>query len=128
MVDSIFFEEGCMRANLWNEYRFVAKGGLSKDFKKRLKCACKTDSTHWSYSEGSLSDWFYKGLGEPIVGDRKIYKYWIYPDKEPVDRSRGMCDRMVELDDGSIVEEWDASFISVEVRSDTIILRNGWLR
>lgn len=128
MVDSIYYDEGCLAPNWWNEYKFVAKGGLSKGFKKRLDRACKTDSAHWSYSEGSLSDWFYGGTGEPIVGDRKNYKYWIYPDKEPVDRSRGMCDRMVELYDGSIVEEWDGSFISVEVRSDTIILRDGWLR
>lgn len=128
MVDSLFFDEHFPPSNIWNEYRFVAKGGLSEKFYKRLKNACKTDPTHWSYSEGSISDYFYKGTREPIIGNRKIYKYWIYPDKEPVDRSRGMCDRMVELDDGNKVVDWDGSFISVEVLNDTIILRNGWIR
>lgn len=124
MVDSLFFYEHGLPTNYWNEYKFITKGGLNKGFYKRLELACETDSKHWEYSEDSLS----KGTGEPIIGDRKIYKYWIYPDEEPVDRSRGMCDRMVELDDGSVVEEWDGSFISVEVRNDTIVLRKGWLR
>lgn len=130
MVDSLFFDEGIPPSDFWYEYKFVAKGGLSKDFKKRLKRACKTDSTHWSYSEGSLSDWFYEGTGEPIVGDQKIYKYWIYPDVEPVDRSRGMCDRMVKAEDenGSMIVDWDGSFISVEIWNDTIVLRNGWIK
>ena len=124
MVDSLFFYEHGLPTNYWNEYKFITKGGLNKGFYKRLELACETDSKHWEYSEDSLS----KGTGEPIIGDRKIYKYWIYPDEEPVDRSRGMCDRMVELDDGRVVEEWDGSFISVEVRNDTIVLRKGWLR
>lgn len=128
IVDSLFFDEGGLPTNGWNEYKFVAKDGLNKDFYKRLEYACETDSKHWEYSEGSLSDYFYEGTGEHIIGDRKIYKYWIYPDKEPVDRSRGMCDRMVELEDGSVVDEWDGSFISVDIVNDTIILRDGWLR
>ena len=128
IVDSLCFDENSLPSNFWNEYKFVAKDGLNKDFYKRLERACETDYKHWEYSEGSLSDYFYKGTGEPIIGDKKIYKYWIYPDKEPVDRSRGMCDRMVELDDGSVVEEWDGSFISVDIVNDTIILRDGWLR
>ncbi len=128
MVDSLFFDEHGLPTNYWNEYKFVTRGGHNKGFYKRLELACETDSRHWEYSEGSLSDYYYNGTGEPIIGDRKIYKYWIYPDEEPVDRSRGMCDRMVVLDDGSVVEEWDGSFISVEVRNDTIVLRKGWLR
>lgn len=128
IVDSLLYVEDFFPDNCWYEYKFVAKGGLSKSFKKRLERACKTDSTHWSYSEGSLSDWNYKDTGEPIVGDRKIYKYCIYPDKEPVDRSRGMCDRMVESYDGSIVEDRYGSFISVEIKGDTIVLLNGWVR
>lgn len=125
MVDSLFYDDGLI--NYWSEYKFVAKGGANKKFYKRLKNACKTDSSHWTYSEDSSSDYLYKGTGEPIVGDQKIYKYWIYPDKEPVDRSRGMCDRMVELD-GEKVVDWDGNFISVEVLNDTIVLRQGWVR
>ena len=128
MVDSLFFDENSLASNIWNEYKFVAKWGLDKDFYKRLERACETDPKHWEYSEGSLSDYFYRGTGEPITGDKKIYKYWIYPDKEPVDRSHGMCDRMVELDDGSVVEEWDGTFISVDIVNDTIVLREGWVR
>lgn len=128
IVDSLFFDEHFPPSNVWNEYRFVAKGGLKNDFYKRLKRACKTDFTHWSYSEGSISDYFYNGMGKPIIGDRKIYKYWIYPDSTPVDRSRGMCDRMVDIGEVKKVVDWDGHFISVEIHNDTIVLREGWVR
>lgn len=39
-----------------------------------------------------------------------------------------MCDRMVEMDDGSLTKDWDGSFVSVEVQNDTIWIREGWLR
>lgn len=51
-----------------------------------------------------------------------------HPDSTSVDRSRGMCDRMVEKDDGSLTMDWDGSFVSVEVQNDTIWIREGWLR
>ena len=111
IVDSLFYDEGGLRSNYWNEYRFVAKDGLRKSFYKRIKRACKTDSTHWNYSEDG------------------IYNYWIYPDSTPVDRSRGMCDRMVECPpDGEKVVDWEGSFISVNIQNDTIVLREGWVR
>ena len=111
MVDSLYYDENFILANWWSEYKFVAKGGLNESFRKRLNRACKTDSSHWKYNEES-----------------DYYHYYIYPDSQPVDRSRGMCDRMVTMDDGSVVDDWDGAFIEVEVHRDTIVLRNGWLR
>lgn len=128
MVDSLFYDEGCLRACTWHEYKFVAKTALDEEFFNRLDQACQTDSTHWNHRTGSMADYFYRGTGEPIKEDESIYSYFIYPDQTPVDRSRGMCDRMVTLDDGTIVNEWDGSFISVEIQKDTIVLRDGWLR
>ena len=112
IVDSLFYDDNCFPTSYyWNEYKFVAKRGKTKGFYKRLKRACKTDSTHWKRSEEG------------------IYNYWIYPDSTPVDRSRGMCDRMVEDPiDGEKIVDWDGSFISVEVHNDTIVLREGWVR
>ena len=69
-----------------------------------------------------------EGTGERMIGDQMVYHYEIYPDKEPVDRNRGMCDRMVEGFDGKMVPDWDGSYITVDVVNDTIILRNGWVR
>ena len=111
MVDSLYYDENIIRANTWNEYKFVAKDGLDNTFYRRLASACKADSTHWRYNEAE-----------------DIYSYWIYPDQHPVDRSRGMCDRMVKREDGSLTEDWDGDFISVTVQRDTIILRKGWMR
>ena len=110
MVDSLYFQDGGLPTNYWSEYKFIAKDELNNSFYKSLERACETDSTHWIYSEDN------------------IYKYLIYPDKEPVDRSRGMCDRMVEGFDGKMVTDWDGSFISVKIQNDTIVLREGWVR
>ena len=128
MVDSLFFQDGGLPTNHWREYKFVIKGGLSDKFRQHLKYACVTDSTHWTYTEGNVSDFYYEGTGERMIGDQKVYHYEIYPDKEPVDRSRGMCDRMVEGFDGKMVRDWDGGYIAVDVVNDTIILRNGWVR
>ena len=76
----------------------------------------------------SIGDYFYRGTCEPIKEDESMYSYFIYPDQTPVDRSRGMCDRRVKREDGSLTEDWDGDFISVEVQRDTITLRNGWVR
>ena len=128
MVDSLFYDEGIIRSCTWHEYKFVAKEGLDEEFFKRLDHACQTDSTHWGLRTGSIGDYFYRGTGEPIKEDESMYSYFIYPDQTPVDRSRGMCDRMVTMDDGRVVNDWDGSFISVEIQKDTIVLRDGWLR
>ena len=128
MVDSLFFQDGGFPTNHWREYKFVAKGGLSDRFRQHLEHACVTDSTHWTYTEGCVSDFYYEGTGEPKIGDQMVYHYEIYPDQEPVDRSRGMCDRMVEGFDGEMVTDWDGTYITVDIVNDTIILRNGWVR
>jgi hypothetical protein len=39
-----------------------------------------------------------------------------------------MCDRMVKMEDGSLVPDWDGGFISVNIENDTIYLKQGWLR
>ena len=96
MVDSLFFQDGGFTTNYWREYKFVIKGVLSDRFKLHLERACVTASTHWTYTEGCVSDFYYESTGGPKIGDQMVYHYEIYPDKEPVDRSRGMCDRMVE--------------------------------
>ena len=111
MVDSLYYDENIIRANTWNEYKFVAKDGLDNTFYRQLNKACEADPSHWSYDK-----------------ERNVYSYWIYPDQHPVNRSRGMCDRMVTMEDGSLVKDWDGDFISVEVQRDTITLRNGWVR
>ena len=127
MVDSLYFEDGGFPTNMWREYKFVAKDGLSAGFYKRLERACITDSPHWHYTEGSPYDYFYEIVGEPTIGDRMHYHYVIYPDQEPVDRSRGMCDRTIKRDDGRMAEDWNGSFVTVDIVNDTIILRDGWL-
>ena len=128
MVDSLFFQDGCLPSSWWNEYKFVVKGGLSDRFKKELERACVADPTHWSHTEGCISDYYYEGTGEEMIGNQMVYHYGIYPDQEPVDRSRGMCDRMVEISDGEMVTDWDGSYITVDVVDDTVILRKGWVR
>lgn len=111
MVDSLYYDENIIRANTWNEYKFVAKDGLDNTFYRRLNKTCEADPSHWNYDK-----------------ERNVYSYWIYPDQHPVDRSRGMCDRMVTMHDGNLVNDWDGDFISVEIQTDTIVLRKGWLR
>ena len=104
MVDSLYYDENIIRANTWNEYKFVAKDGLDNNFYRRLNKVCEADPSHWNYDK-----------------ERNVYSYWIYPDQHPVDRSRGMCDRMVTMDDGNLVNDWDGDFISVEIQTDTIV-------
>ena len=126
MVDSLFFQDGGFPTSYWKEYKFVVKDGVSRSFYKSLERARETDSTHWHY--GPIADYFYSVTDEEFVGDSMVYHYEIYPDEQPVDRSRGMCDRMVEGFDGEMVTDWDGTFISVDVVNSTIILREGWSR
>ena len=111
MVDSLYYDDMCINPNTYYEYKFVAKEGLSRSFYRDLDQACESDPAHWQSDK-----------------ERAIYEYCIYPDTTPVDRSRGSCDRMVTMDDGSEVIDWDGSYIAVEIRSDTITLREGWSR
>lgn len=110
MVDSVYFEDGGFpTCAWWNEYKYVPDEDFKDDFFKTLEKACKEDSTHWSITESG-------------------YRYYILPDRDTVDRTQGMSDRMVKMEDGNVVPDWDGSFISVNVENDMISLRQGWLR
>lgn len=110
MVDSVYFEDGGFPTSAWwNEYKYVPDDGFKKDFYEKLDKACKVDSTHWSLTDS-------------------CYRYYILPDRDTVDRTHGMCDRMVKMEDGSLVPDWDGGFISVNIENDTIYLKHGWLR
>ena len=68
MVDSLFFQDGCLPSSWWNEYKFVVKGGLSDRFKNELERACLADPTHWSHTEGCISD-----TKKPLFATEYIY-------------------------------------------------------
>ena len=133
LVDSLFYDDGFLPSYIYHEYMFVVHEDLVKDFHKRLDKACEYDSKHWSIAEGDETDWArvaHSGIDvsvNQIMENQKIYSYWIYPDTEPVDRSRGNCDRMTMVD-GAVVEDWDGNFVSVKVVNDVVILRYGWVR
>lgn len=103
--------------------------------REKLERAYVIDSTHWeileepSWQRQEESRALNRILqdGDSSSADN-VYWYIIYPDSTSVDRSRGMCDRMVEGADGTLVADWDGTFISVEVQRDTVWIREGWLR
>ena len=107
-VDS-FCRDGGLAA-YETEVKFVPLKPLDKDFFHRLDRACKADSCCWSK-------------------DSSGYKYFIYPEAIPFDRTKGMHRRMVG-EDGKKVPDWDGSYISVfvPIEGDTIILCDGWIR
>ena len=121
-VDSLFYDEGCLRANMWNEHKFIASHKLPKSFYKRLDAACKNDPGHWTKGPGRFTDWAYRSLGMPVDTSAVTYRYWVYPSdpsgSEKVDRSKEVWER----------EDWDGTFVSVEIQKDTVYLLNGWLR
>ena len=132
LADSISYERNDgIPTILFNEYMFVPKSG-SFDFKfiKRLDKACERDPDHWSVKYGSSLDnygYLSYSILKRAVDEELYYRYFIYPDKEPVDRSRGQCDRMVKRSDGTYSRDWQGNFVYVEVYSDVVILRRGWL-
>lgn len=109
LIDSLHYDDGFPTSASWNEYKFVGKDNLTSGFYQRLDEACLTDSTHWNKNDEG-------------------YNYHIHPDLHPVDRSRGMCDRQVQLNNSEWVNDWDGTFVSVEIQNDTITLREGWVR
>ena len=109
LIDSLHYDDGFPTSANWNEYKFVGKDNLTSGFYQRLDEACQTDSTHWNKNDEG-------------------YNYHIHPDLHPVDRSRGMCDRQVQLNNGEWVNDWDGTFVSVDIQNDTITLREGWVR
>lgn len=107
-VDSFCSDGGL--AGYETQIAFVPAKPLDKDFFYRLDQACKTDSCCWKK-------------------DSTGYRYDIYPEAIPFDRTKGMHRRMVDVD-GKKVPDWDGTYISVfvPIEGDTIILNDGWTR
>lgn len=107
-VDSIYSDGGLAAYN--TNIKFIPAKPLDKDFFYRLDQACKTDSCCWRK-------------------DSTGYFYDIYPEAIPLDRTKGMHRRMVDVD-GKKVPDWDGTYISVfvPIEGDTIILNDGWTR
>ena len=107
-VDSIYSDGGLAGYN--TNIKFIPVKPLDKDFFYRLDQACKTDSCCWKK-------------------DSTGYRYDIYPEAIPFDRTKGMHRRMVDVD-GKKVPDWDGTYISVivPIKGDTIILNDGWIR
>lgn len=107
-VDSFCSDRGL--GGYETQIAFVPAKPLDKDFFYRLDQACKTDSCCWKK-------------------DSTGYRYDIYPEAIPFDRTKGMHRRMVDVD-GKKVPDWDGTYISVfvPIEGDTIILNDGWIR
>lgn len=107
-VDSFYADGGL--AGYGTQIKFVPAKPLDKDFFYRLDQACKTDSCCWRK-------------------DSTGYRYDIYPEAIPFDRTKGMHRRMADID-GKKVPDWDGTYISVfvPIKGDTIILNDGWTR
>ena len=107
-VDSIYSDGGLAGYN--TNIKFIPVKPLDKDFFYRLDQACKTDSCCWKK-------------------DSTGYRYDIYPEAIPFDRTKGMHRRMVDVD-GKKVPDWDGTYIYVfvPIKGDTIILNDGYTR
>ena len=108
-VDSLYSDGGLAAYN--TNVIFVSVKPLDKEFYCRLDQACNTDSCCWSK-------------------DSTGYKYFIYPEAIPFDRTKGMHRRMVDDGHGNKVPDWDGEYISVfvPIKGDSIILDYGWIR
>ena len=133
MVEAYNYNDGGLPSCWWNTHKLAIRQSDAKTLQMRLEEACIKDSTHWeSLDEASYQRW--KETRVPGCrlyedGTDNIYWYFIYPDSSSVDRSKGMCDRMVgSVEDGTLIKDWDGTFVSVEVQKDTIWIREGWLR
>lgn len=107
-VDSFYADGGL--AGYGTQVKFAPLKPLDKAFFHRLDRACKTDPCCWKKESDG-------------------YHYNIYPDALPVDRTKGVHQRMVEVD-GQQVPDWDGTYISVfvPIKGNTIILNYGWTR
>lgn len=135
MIDAHDYMDGGLPSTHWDEHKFAIRPNDVQNLHKRLERACVTDPAHWkildepSYMRCEVQGYIGRNAREEYAENpSKIYWYFIYPDSTSVDRSRGMCDRMVEMDDGTTTMDWDGTFVSVEVQNDTIWIREGWLR
>ena len=108
-VDTLYSDGGLAGDN--TNVRFVSVKPLDKEFYCRLDQACKTDSCCWEK-------------------DSTGYRYSIYPETIPFDRTKGMHRRMTDDGHGNKVPDWDGSYIDVfvPIKGDTIILNYGWAR
>lgn len=134
MIDAHYYYDG-FPSNQWYEHKFAIKSDDIQTLHTRLEQACVNDPTHWgildepSWQRSEVLRYMGRNAhAEYASNPSEVYRYFIYPDSTSVDRSKGMCDRMVEMDDGSLIKDWDGSFVSVEVQNDTIWIREGWLR
>lgn len=135
MIDAYDYMDGGLPSTHWDEHKFTIKPSDAPGLHRRLERACITDPTHWeildepSYMRCEVLGYMGRNAHKEYAENpSKIYWYFIYPDSTSVDRSNGMCDRMVEMDDGTMTMDWDGTFVSVEVQNDTIWIREGWLR
>lgn len=135
MIDVHQYMDGGLPSSHWDEHKFAIRPNDVQNLHKRLERASITDPTHWeildepSYMRCEVLGYMGRNAREEYAKNpEKIYWYFIYPDSTSVDRSKGMCDRMVEMDDGTTAKDWDGAFVSVEVQNDTIWIREGWLR
>lgn len=135
MIDAHDYMDDGLPSTHWDEHKFAIRPNDVQNLHKRLERACVTDPAHWevldgpSYMRCEVLGYMGRNAREEYAKNpEKIYWYFIYPDSTSVDRSKGMCDRMVEMDDGTMTKDWDGTFVSVEVQNDTIWIREGWLR
>ena len=84
----------------WVIYAVLAFWGVASKVFICLTCFLMTYK-----DSGPIANDYYSVTDEEIVGDSMVYHYEIYPDEQPVDRSRGMCDRMVEGLDGKMTTD-----------------------
>lgn len=95
----------------YNMTKYILKDKETmKVLRSRAKNACKKDSNFWAKTD-------------------RAFIYHIYADKD-IDRSHQNHGRLVESGDGNMIEDWDGSYIHLEipVTNDTIILKIGWAR
>lgn len=132
MVEAYNYNDGGLPSRWWNTHKFAIRQSDAKALQMRLDRACVEDSVHWSaLDEESYQRWEESRVSRNPLDENRtdnVYWYFIYPDSTSVDRSRGMCDRMVEGNDGTLTKDWDGTFVSVEVQNDTVWIREGWLR
>ena len=105
-VDSFYSENGL--GSYVAAVKFTSVKPLNKEFFNRLDNACKTDSCCWKKEAGG-------------------YRYFIYPDSIPFDRTKGQHRRMVDDSNGNQVPDWDGYYFSVSVstKGDSITLCQG---
>ena len=111
LKDSSYYDDGggFLVCSWFHEYTYEIEEGKMKELYGKLDKACKEDSTHWSATSSG-------------------YHYFICPDSSVVDRTQKSCDRMVKMEDGTFVPDWDGTYISVDLEGNIVNLKQGWVR